>query len=308
MSGLTASKSFTPARRDSRVDQNAPDVRRAGKPSTAVSPLICLNLLCSDAPLVAISWQWLFARTVGRSVDFGGTCALLLTAWLIYLADRFGDSLSINLAAPTSLRQRFCLRHRAIWLSSVAIIAAADIYVISRWLDPRQLLAGAVVGLCTLVYLVLNQALPAVWRVLPIKEVSIGFMFAAGTVVAISNSVTRNTVPAWFLFGCLCSLNCICIAVWERGIDAAQQRISIATAFPGVSRYVLPTLALVVFASGALAIADLAARNIYLCIAISATLLAVVHCMRARIATDTRTALADLVLLTPIIVLALDLA
>src|SRR5215217_1379810 len=67
-----------------------------------------LNLVCLDAPLVAISWEWLFARSFDIPVAPGGTAALFVTAWLIYVADRFGDSVSLDLGVPTSLRQRFC--------------------------------------------------------------------------------------------------------------------------------------------------------------------------------------------------------
>jgi len=34
------------------------------------SPVIWLSLLCLDAPLVALMWQWLFARTYDVKLDF----------------------------------------------------------------------------------------------------------------------------------------------------------------------------------------------------------------------------------------------
>ena len=33
------------------------------------SPVVWLNLLCLDAPIVAVSWQWLFAHTFGAQLD-----------------------------------------------------------------------------------------------------------------------------------------------------------------------------------------------------------------------------------------------
>ena len=71
------------------------------------SPLLWLNLVCLDAPLVAICWQWIFAYNFHLSVPPGHRAALFLTAWLIYLADRFGDSLSLVAGQPNSARQQF---------------------------------------------------------------------------------------------------------------------------------------------------------------------------------------------------------
>jgi hypothetical protein len=61
-----ASKSFAARRGDGAP---APAPLRA-------SPLTWLNLVCLDAPLVAIAWQWLFARSLSIRVDLGATAAL----------------------------------------------------------------------------------------------------------------------------------------------------------------------------------------------------------------------------------------
>ena len=72
--------------------------RTAGVPARVLSrnPLVWLNLVCLDAPLVAICWQWIFGNTLHLVVPLGHRLALFLTAWLIYLADRFGDSMSLR--------------------------------------------------------------------------------------------------------------------------------------------------------------------------------------------------------------------
>src|SRR5256885_14862452 len=50
------------------------------------------------------------------------------------------------------------------------------------------------------------------------------------------------TTPAFAVaiiaFAALCSLNCISIAGWERELDRAQRKTSIATHHPRVTRYV----------------------------------------------------------------------
>ena len=58
-------------------------------------PVVWLNLVCLDAPLVSVAWLWLFARTFHATVDPVNCAALFLTAWLIYLADRLADSCSL---------------------------------------------------------------------------------------------------------------------------------------------------------------------------------------------------------------------
>src|SRR3954447_26980728 len=79
------------------------------------SPLTWLNLVCLDAPLVALAWLWLFARTFHVPLQIGNAIALFLTAWLIYLGDRFADASNLKRDSHRSLRQEFCVRHREIW-------------------------------------------------------------------------------------------------------------------------------------------------------------------------------------------------
>ncbi|MEO5722083.1 MAG: hypothetical protein ABIR71_11515 [Chthoniobacterales bacterium] len=260
-----------------------------------------LNLVCLDAPLVAISWQWLFARSFGIAIAPGGTAALFLTAWLIYLADRFGDSLSVNERSPLSERQHFCLRYRAAWVAGLVIIALADLFAIAQ-LDRVTLRSGVSVAAFAVLYLVLNQRWPSLWRTLPVKEISIGFLFAAGTRVGLAAGLTGSALPGWFLFACVCALNCISIAVWERELDLAQGRVSIATVFPDVRRFV-PLAALLLVLLSALGVSA-GPRSINACVAASAILLGALYFFAGAIQPDTRTALADLVLLTPLLALA----
>jgi hypothetical protein len=54
-------------------------------------PFVWLNLVCLDAPLVAVAWQWLIASSLHLAVALADSAALFLTAWGIYLADRLAD-------------------------------------------------------------------------------------------------------------------------------------------------------------------------------------------------------------------------
>ncbi len=265
-----------------------------------------LNVVCLDAPIVAVSWQWLFARSFGITPAKGATLALFLTAWLIYLADRLGDSLTLDSLGATSLRQRACLRWRAIWVIGIGFVALADLFVIHAQLDWRVRSLGIPLSLGALVYLVLNQRLSVLWRFAPLKELSIGFLFAAGTMVPLVPGLTSAMIAPWLLFAALCSMNCICIAIWERELDLAQRRVSLATVIPGIERAVLPGLGAICLTSLILASLRSGGLIVYLCLMLSAALLALIYFLRERIASDTRTALADLVLLTPVALFAAD--
>ncbi len=260
-----------------------------------------LNLVCLDAPLVATAWLWLFARTFRVPLQLGNSVALVLTAWLIYLADRFADACSLNRDLPQSLRQNFCLRHREVWIATVALVGGLDGYVIWRTAARETVLVGAIVGVLALIYLVLNHPLGLIWRSLPAKELAIGSLFAAGTVVALlpQPPFTPIFALAVVLFAGLCSLNCISIASWERDLDRVQGKVSIATRHPSVAQQVGTLCGLLALAALLSAVVFRSAAPLFACIGVSALLLGWL-CRSLVSSIDQRTALADLVLLTPI--------
>jgi hypothetical protein len=259
-----------------------------------------LSLVCLDAPLVAFAWQQLFARALRVQTPAAATVALCSTAWLIYSADRFADSRTVPANAPRSLRQRFARQHPAVLVSAIASAAITTAMSLPR-LDFFILQRGAIVGAAAIVYLVINQFLSRLWRVLPLKEITVGLLFAAGVCSSIPapiHSLGWNAA----LFGLLCVVNCISIAVWEQEIDRRQCRSSLATRFPRM-RF-LPLVASIALATLACAASRNSNDRATLgCIAASALLLAVLNDVSRRIGTDTCTALADIALLTPLAVL-----
>jgi len=263
-----------------------------------ISPLTALSAACLDAPLVAVAWQWLIADTFQARISIADRAVLFITAWVIYLIDRLGDSLVISASAPVSIRQKFCAEHRRRWLLLVGLLALLDAFLGFAFLDWLTIASGAVVGFGIAIYFAVNHFAGFIWRKLPIKELLIGFLFALGTVSAV-HRFGFSFVVAMLLFGTLCSLNCLSISVWERELDIAQRRVSFATAHPGLVS--LPRVACCALAGLALIMAILGQLTaISISVAISAVLLAVLH--RADfLARDTRVAAADLVLLTPFI-------
>ena len=271
------------------------------------SPIVWLNLLCLDAPIVAVTWQWLFARSFHVPLANGTRVALFLTAWLIYLADRLADTWKIRGGEPLSQRQQFCQRHQIAFFISIALLAVSNLWVVSRMLDRATIKIGILLGIACVVYLSINYWLGKVWRFIPAKEICIGSLFALGTAAALFAQLDFSTTFAatFLFFAALCSLNCIGIAIWERDLDYAQQKDSIATRSSHVRswyRLMASVLALLAFAFG---LWEEAPAQPMACIGLSAVLLGVLDWSGKRIPRDERTALADLVLLTPLLLFLL---
>lgn len=279
---------------------------RRHAPSAIYPPAVWLSFVCLDAPVVAVAWLWLFARTFDVPLHVGNSIALFLTAWLIYLGDRYADAISLKPGLPRSLRQEFCLRHREIWIATVALVAGFDAYVIWRTTAWQTFLVGSAVGVVALAYLVANHPLGLIWRSLPAKELAIGILFAAGTAVALLPQLpTQPGFPvALIAFAALCSLNCISIAGWERELDRAQRKISIATRHPRLARHVGKLCVALALGVSALVIIFPAGVLVFVCLVTSASLLAWLN-KSSFSGDDSKTALADLVLLTPLVVLLL---
>src|SRR4051794_27765927 len=203
------------------------------------SPVVWLNLLCLDAPIVAVAWQWLFARTFGADLDLSLRLLLFLTAWLIYLADRFADTIRLPADCPISLRHRFCRAHMVGWWIAIVIIFFVDLALAVRTLDLQMfLLGGTLAAICAL-FLFVNHSLGGKWRPWPLKEKSIGILFAAGTTVGVVGELPGLTISFGFallLFAILCTFNCLSIADWERELDDAQGKGSFMTNWPVAAR------------------------------------------------------------------------
>jgi len=275
-------------------------VERAG-----YGPVVWLNLVCLDAPIVAITWQWIFAWTFGAHLNLALRALLFLTAWLIYLGDRFADTIKLPAASPMSLRHAFCREHMAAWWVAVVVIFVLDLLLAVRALDLQMLLLGGTLSAACALYLFINHSLGGKWRPLPMKEKAIGILFAAGTTLAVVGQLPGLTISfgvAVMLFAILCTYNCLSIAAWERELDTVQGKASFLTGWPAVAGALRPLGYGIALASLVFAIFWRFAFPLGLCLLVSALLL--VWLNRATSLTrDSRTALADLVLLTPLVVL-----
>jgi hypothetical protein len=286
--------------------RRVPSAREARLAEAHVAPSTWLNLVCLDAPLVSVAWLWLFATIFHTTLAPASCAALFLTAWLIYLADRLADSYSLRNGGPRSLRHEFCLNHREIWIGALAVIAMTDAYLIWRNVDSETFRVGAVIGTVALIHLVLNYSLGGAWPALPLKEPAIGFLFAAGTLVGlfpVFPPITGSFVFSGIAFAGLCTFNCISIAFWEKELDERQGKISFATRYPDLHSHLGKLLIALTLGLGVTAIFYREAAPIFGCVSVSSLLLVLLDSFRDKISRDQRTALADLVLLTPLLAL-----
>ena len=276
-------------------------------------PLLWLNVVCLDAPLVAIVWQWLFTRHLHVTVSVWARGALFLTAWLIYLVDRLADALSLQANFPRSVRQQFCLRHKKLWLGLIPALGLVDAAIVLLHLNRDVLISGVCVSGIAAAYLAVNYGFSEVWEIIPLKEITVGFLFSAGTLLVlipkfalIPSTMGRSpALLAMLFFGILCSLNCMSIAVWERDLDRAQRKHSIATRYRAIGVTLRIFCIVVAVAAILLATASTSLFPIALSLSAGAALLTILHFIS--VGRDERTALADLVLLTPLVFLFAEL-
>ncbi|MGI8890555.1 MAG: hypothetical protein ACR2G0_07200 [Chthoniobacterales bacterium] len=285
----------------------AASVAEAAPPANP--PVVWLNLSCLDAPIVAVTWQWLFAYVFGAHLTPALRALLFLTAWLISLADRFADTIKLAPESPISLRHRFCREHIIGWWVAVVVIFCLDVGLALRSLDLQMLLLGGTLALLCFGYLFVNHWLGGRWRPVPMKEKSIGVLFAAGTTLAVIAQLPRLTASfaaAVILFAILCAFNCLSIAAWERQLDAAQGKTSLLTGWPALAGSLKLIGYALAVAALCCAIVWTPALPLWLSLAASAFLLVRLNAA-ANLPRDSRTAWADLVLLTPLLALLLSL-
>jgi hypothetical protein len=170
------------------------------------------------------------------------------------------------------------------------------------------LLGGTLAALC-LLYLFINHWLDGRWRPIPMKEKAIGILFAAGTTLGVIGQLPALAVSfgaGVILFAILCTYNCLSIAAWERELDTVQGKTSFLTGWPAVAGALKLVGYGIALAALTCAVFWRFAFSLWFCLALSALLLVRLN-LAERLPRDNRTALADLVLLTPLLGLLFSL-
>lgn len=266
----------------------------------APAPVRFWHLASLDAPTVAVVWSAAFAWAARVRLPAWVLLLQALAVWAVYVADRL-----LDVRNGHTLRERhlFHWRHRRI-LAPLAALAACAVGIMMLVLlpatarTPDSVLAAAALVYFSGVHSRLSR-LPACFRrisALVPRESLVGILFAAGCALpALSFAPKCPTVPmaaAACFFAALGWLNCHLIERWEAHTNPFRLwTTALACAAAGL------LLALVAAPAqprtGALIFAGSAA----------ALLLALLDLLRPRLTPLTLRAAADLVLLTPLVLL-----
>lgn len=265
------------------------------------------NLLSLDAPLVAVLWQALFARCLDAPIRIASFAALALSVWFIYVSDRLLDALRPE--AASAPRHRFYREH---W-SSFAVAAVAALFIlgwICSFLHPVVLRNGLLMLGAILAYFSFIHLMPGSVRRLWPKELAVGMLFAAGTSLATWSRTAaphRTMVLPICLFTALCWLNCSAIEYWEwTGHQEGRAEPHAVTMWLGPH---LHRLAFGILIAGAALFSWLPVtlRPLFVAFLVSAAGLYWLDRKRNRFSADALRVLADVALLSPIVLMLLRL-
>jgi hypothetical protein len=264
------------------------------------------NILSLDAPMVAIAWALVFAKSAGVALPGAEIAALGLVVWLIYTVDRLLDgrtSARVDGGAFGSPLQQRHLFHRLHARGIACVAAGVAVFtavLVLMQIEAQVLKLAVPVGLVLVLYMAwVHLGRGRVLARLP-KEVAVGGIFGAGVALP-----AWSRLGAWrweffvlaALFAAVCTLNCVAIEEWER----ARGRQPAATTDFGSGKCAVglavcaTLLAPVVRLRGEFSAIEAA-------IAVSALLILFLDFMRERISADALRVLVDVALLLPAIV------
>jgi len=273
------------------------------------------GLLSLEAPLVAVSWLYMFAYAWQVNyLPWPAYAALGISVWLVYVVDRLMESRLREPGDPSlGPRHGFHRRNRRFFLS-VAAMAAVWLVVLQLWFLPMELLTSySIPALLFVVGFFILAYLSAQSREVPfMRNLVAGLAFGYGTAAMAHIFVWTEGVFSllgsreMLGFAVLCAVNITAIHIWERERTAAseEERASMEMGL---------TLPLVIVAVSALAFAymdnphlfaehegDLPARPFFLAILISAGLILLLHRNRQRFGMEALRSLADLAMIVPL--------
>lgn len=263
------------------------------------------HLASLDAPTVAVAWALAFAWAVGVRLPAWVPVMLALGTWTVYVGDRLLDAHSgLRSGALHRLRERhyFHWRHRRVLIGLAVVTAVVTAAIILALMPAPIRTRNSMLGLAALAYFSgvhSRRNAPAWLAPLLSKEFLVGTLFTAGCALPTLTRMRLAGATATELgvllapvavFAALAWLNCHAIERWE---SASRARI-----FSGGGWLAILSLLL------AAAFASLQPRvaALFVVAALSALLLGLLDRLRPRLTPLALRAAADLVLLTPFLV------
>lgn len=254
------------------------------------------HLASLDAPTVAAVWSLAFAWTARVRLAWWVLALQVLAVWTVYVADRLLDArTALRRRDHSGLRERhfFHWRHRRALAPMAVAAAAACAWIALRWMPIHIGERDSVLAAASLIYFARvhggNRR-----RLFP-KEALVGALFTIGCALPVWARAQQSLMVPIAFFAVLAWLNCRAIERWESGVGSSTSSSRIAWQV-SIIGLVAAGLLLPAHDRAALTIAAAAA---------SAVLLAILDRTRQRISAVTLRTAADLVLLTPAILLIL---
>lgn len=279
------------------------------------------HLASLDAPTVAVVWSLAFAWVGRVRLPLWVPLLLALATWAVYVGDRLLDAVAgLRKPAQHTLRERhqFHWRFRRALLPMAIAAACAAAGIIFAFMPPVARARDSVLAAAALAYFSGVHSgrtpwqFPLRWpRSFPGKEFLVGVLFTAGCVLpawhrphalaAPGSAMWVFWIPA-LAFAALAWLNCSCIERWE-GVEGSAHCDGRS---PQSMRSIALALFTIFFLLCVLAAASTHPRPAALLAAgaTSALLLALLDRHRARFSALALRAAADLVLLTPLVLLS----
>jgi len=270
------------------------------------------NLLSLDAVAVSLVWLWCFSVSERVPILPPTYLVLGLVVWLIYTADRLLDAYRMKDFSLSTPRHRFARRFALPLSVAWVLLLATAIFLVLFKLQAVLIYHGLVISMMVLLYFVMRLSPKTNIQTLLPKEIFCGVVFALGStypVHALPNNFLAGVLTAELgLFALLCALNCIAISVWEWREDQANDSgYSIVQNWPGVrTNYVRFAFLLAVVAAwlGIRGTSNFFAP-ILLSVALSAALIGAIGLAEGALSKNQRRVLADLALLSPLVVVPL---
>ena len=270
-----------------------------GRIFEAARPLRLWHLLSLDAPTVAVVWSLGFANAARVPLPIWVPVLLALVTWAVYISDRLLDARSAFRSEQTQhLRPRhhYHWQHRRIFLALAVVDASIAAWIVVSFMPSGARERNMLLALASAIYFSSVHSPTGRRRLLP-KELLVAVLFTLGCALPV---IGRSTISPAFVAACvffagLAWLNCHAIERWESiGRSCSAPQIRFAASLLTASG-VLGAITLFVVDSRASALIGAGAA--------SAALLALLDVLRGHMTPLTLRSVADLVLLTPLVLL-----
>lgn len=277
-------------------------------PAEPRKPLWLLpNLLSLDAPLVAVSWLYVFSKTwcLGY-LPWESYLILGLAVWSIYIADRLLDISILGSESPNlAARHKFHQQHRkffslALVISSMVVIALI-IYRMPMSIYGKLLPGGVLIAAFFGLSMLATQDQEEIPHA---KNIIAGIAFAFGTAIFAQLYRTgfdlREMIASreFIIFATLCTLNISSIDIWEHSSRTSDSETKAGDELS-------LTLPLTLLAATALASALLnnndTSRPFFYAILTATALLYTLNRKRAKFSMDALRVLADVAMVAPVL-------